>query len=187
MTARVPRDRKTAKAYGLLLGVGFGALIDGIVLHQVLQWHRLISHIEPMSTVSGLEANTLADGLFHIVAWATAFAGSVGTVAAWRQGRLTPNWSLHFGLVVGGIGIFNVFDGVASHLLLGAHHVRDDLGAPFGWDAGFLVLALLLVVAGWLLYRRGLRALGRAEDGRTLPTATDPAAGGATRPGAVGE
>jgi hypothetical protein len=37
--------------------------------------------------------------------------------------------------------------------------VRDDLGAPLSWDLGFLALGALLVVEGWLMHQRGLRAL----------------------------
>jgi hypothetical protein len=53
------------------MGLGLGGFIDGIVLHQVLQWHhRLTSTGEyPMTTVAGLEANTLADGFFHLLTW----------------------------------------------------------------------------------------------------------------------
>ena len=52
---------------GLLLGVGLGGFVDGIVLHQILQWHHLLTSegSYPATTVAGLEANTLADGLFH--------------------------------------------------------------------------------------------------------------------------
>jgi len=55
-----------------LFGVGLGGFVDGIVLHQILQWHHMISDTSegPMTTVAGLEANTLADGLFHAFVWA---------------------------------------------------------------------------------------------------------------------
>lgn len=51
-----------------LLGVGLGGFVDGIVLHQVLQWHHMLSatHRYPTTTIAGIEANTLADGLFHV-------------------------------------------------------------------------------------------------------------------------
>jgi uncharacterized membrane protein len=38
--------------------------------------------------------------------------------------------------------------------VLGLHHVRDDLGAPLGWDLGFLAFGALLVLAGIALARR---------------------------------
>jgi uncharacterized membrane protein len=158
-TAATTGRRPPSKVAGLLYGLGFGGFIDGIVLHQVFQWHHMVSHVEdyPMTTVAGLEVNTLADGFFHLATWALVFAGSVATLVAWRQGRLAPSWSFHFGLVIAGWGIFNLVEGIVDHQILGVHHVRDDLGAPLSWDIGFLVLGALLVVGGWMLHRRGVR------------------------------
>src|SRR3954453_6774964 len=59
-----------------VLGIGFGALFDGIVFHQVLQWHHLISATQPATSLAGLELNTLADGLFHVVGWVLTFSAS---------------------------------------------------------------------------------------------------------------
>jgi uncharacterized membrane protein len=150
---------------GLLLGLGLGGFVDGIVLHQILQWHHMVSDVGdyPVTTVAGLEANTLADGFFHVVTWCLVLAASITTVRAWQQGRLAPSWSFHFGLVLAGWGVFNLVEGLIDHQLLGVHHVRDDLGAPLSWDLGFLALGLLQVVAGWLLHRRGVRALERRD------------------------
>ena len=30
-------------APGILLGIGLGGFVDGIVLHQILQWHHMLS------------------------------------------------------------------------------------------------------------------------------------------------
>jgi len=156
MTGKPP-----SKVSGLLYGLGFGGFVDGIVLHQIFQWHHMVSHVEgyPTTTVAGLEANTVADGLFHVATWLFVLLGSITAILAWRQGRLAPNWSFHFGLVLAGWGIFNLVEGVVDHHLLGVHHVRDDLGAPLSWDLAFLLLGALLLVGGWLLHRRGLRSL----------------------------
>jgi uncharacterized membrane protein len=131
-----------SKASGLLYGLGLGGFIDGIVLHQIFQWHHMVSHVEdyPTTTVAGLEMNTLADGFFHLATWFLVLAGSITALSAWRQGRLAPSWSFHFGLVLMGWGIFNVVEGLIDHQILGIHHVRDDLGAPLSWDFGFLAL-----------------------------------------------
>jgi uncharacterized membrane protein len=146
---------------GLLLGLGLGGFVDGIVLHQILQWHHMVSSVAstPMTTLSGLEANTVADGVFHVGSWLLTLAGILTTLVAWRQGRIAPTWSFHAGLVLVGWGIFDLVEGIVDHQILGVHHVRDDLGAPLSWDIGFLVFGALLVVGGWLLYRRGLHAL----------------------------
>jgi uncharacterized membrane protein len=150
-----------AKAFGLLYGIGFGGFIDGIVLHQILQWHHMVSDVGdyPTTTVPGLEANTLADGLFHVVTWALLFAASVMAISSWQQGRLAPNWRFHLGLLLAGWGVFNVVEGLVNHQILGVHHLRDDLGAPLSWDLGFLVFGVLLIVVGWVIHRRGARTL----------------------------
>jgi uncharacterized membrane protein len=151
------RARRASSAPGLLYGLGLGGFVDGIVLHQLLQWHHMVSDVgdHPMTTLSGLEANTVADGFFHVATWILVLAGSVTTLVQWRQGRLAPSWSFHVGSLLLGWGIFNLVEGVVNHHLLGLHHVRDDLGGPLSWDLGFLAFGLVLVIIGRLLQRRG--------------------------------
>ena len=161
--ARPPVARPPSRTSGLLYGLGLGGFVDGIVLHQILQWHHVVSHREPVDTVAGLELNTLADGFFHVATWLLVVAGSITATSAWRQGRLAPSWSFHFGLVVAGWGIFNLVEGTVNHLVLRIHHVRDDLGGPVAWDIGFLVAGALLVAGGWLLHRRGRAELERRD------------------------
>ena len=144
---------------GLLFGLGLGGFVDGIVLHQILQWHHMVSAETPPTTLAGLEVNTVADGFFHVATWLCVVAASITSISAWRQGRLAPSYSFHFGLVLAGWGIFNLVEGLIDHQLLGVHHVRDDLGAPLSWDLGFLASGVLLVVGGWGLHRRGARTL----------------------------
>jgi uncharacterized membrane protein len=148
MSARLP---------GLLLGLGLGGFVDGIVLHQLLGWHHMISSERSPATLRGLEANTVADGVFHAATWVLVLVGSTLLVKAWRDGRLAPRWSQHVGLLLAGWGLFNVVEGVVDHHLLGVHHVRDDLGGPLAWDLGFLAFGVLLVVVGSALQGRGSR------------------------------
>ena len=144
------------RAPGLLLGIGLGGFVDGIVLHQILQWHHMLTSTGdyPMTTVAGLEANTLADGFFHAATWIFVAAGSFLTVREWRAGRMAPPWRAHVGMLLLGWGAFNVVEGLIDHELLGIHHVRDDLGGPIGWDLGFLAFGVALVLAGLALSRQ---------------------------------
>jgi uncharacterized membrane protein len=162
-------DRSTGqlppRTSGLLLGLGLGGFVDGIVLHQVLQWHHMVSARTPPTTLAGLEINTVADGFFHVGTWLLVVAASITTITAWRQRRLAPSWSFHVGLVLAGWGIFDVVEGLVDHQILGLHHVRDDLGAPLSWDLGFLAFGVLLILVGWLLHRRGVRGLRRVARG----------------------
>jgi uncharacterized membrane protein len=141
-----------------VLGLGLGGLVDGIVLHQVLQWHHMLTDTGdyPADTVAGLEANTLADGFFHLATWVLVAAATILMVRAWQRGELAPPWRAHFGMVLAGWGVFNLVEGLVDHELLGIHHVRDDLGGPIGWDLGFLAFGALLVAGGLALagYKR---------------------------------
>ena len=137
------------------MGIGLGGFVDGIVLHQILQWHHLLTSTgdHPANTVAGLEANTLVDGLFHVATWMFVAVGAGLMVRAWQRGELAPPWRAHVGLLLVGWGAFNVVEGLIDHQLLGLHHVRDDLGGPIGWDIAFLVFGVLLILGGRALYR----------------------------------
>ena len=146
----------TPRAPGFLFGLGLGGFIDGIVFHQLLQWHHMLTGDaggEPADSVAGLEANTLADGLFHLATWVVVALAMALTVRAWRLGALAPPWRAHVGLLLAGWGVFNLVEGLMDHQLLGIHHVRDDLGAPLGWDLGFLAFGALLLTSGLALAR----------------------------------
>jgi uncharacterized membrane protein len=143
------------RAPAFAIGLGLGGLLDGVVLHQILQWHHMLtgSGGEPADTVAGLEANTLADGFFHLATWLLISAATVLSVRAWQQGRLAPPWRVQIGAMLVGWGAFNVVEGVIDHQILGVHHVRDDLGAPIGWDLAFLGLGIVLLAGGLTLVR----------------------------------
>jgi uncharacterized membrane protein len=152
------------RAPGFVMGLGLGGLLDGVVLHQILQWHHMLTATGDAraDTVAGLETNTLADGFFHLATWFLIAAASVLTVRAWQHGRLAPPWRVHIGALLAGWGTFNVVEGLVDHQLLGIHHVRDDLGAPLGWDLAFLALGVALVLVGLALTRRRVPERERA-------------------------
>jgi uncharacterized membrane protein len=148
------------------MGIGLGGFLDGIVLHQILQWHHILTAEGccPASTLGGLEDNTLADGFFHVATWLAVTAGTVAAVYAWQQGRLAPPWRAHLGGLLLGWGAINLVEGLIDHHLLGIHHVRDDLGAPLGWDLAFLAFGALLALAGSAMIRSA-RTVGAARPG----------------------
>ena len=149
-----------SRAPGLLLGIGLGGFVDGILLHQLLQWHHMLSDEGsfPVTTVAGLEKNTLADGLFHTATWIAVAAGILllwRRTTAWRSalgGHALAGWLLV------GWGLFNVVEGIIDHHILGVHHVREGAGMDeAAWDLGFLAFGALLVLGGWLLARSDRR------------------------------
>jgi len=145
---------------GILFGLGLGGFFDGIVLHQVLQWHHMLtSGGYPPNSVHNLEVNTLWDGLFHV---STYIFVVLGLLILWRAARQTHGrWSgkLLAGTMLLGFGLFNVVEGIIDHHLLGIHHVNETvpLAQWIYWDIGFLVWGALMLLGGWLLTRIGRR------------------------------
>lgn len=151
------RSRRGLVVGGLLLGSGLGGFVDGILLHQILQWHHLLTdsgrhRAFPTETKASLEVNTLGDGMFQAVMWMSVV---VGLVVLWRWATSGPDTSTRrvLGLLLTGWGSFNFIEGVLSHHILGIHHVRDDVANPLAWDLGFLLLSLALILVGLALWR----------------------------------
>jgi uncharacterized membrane protein len=149
---------------GIVLGVGLGGFVDGILLHQLLRWHHMLTstnhdrigvkYYNP-HTVSGLVMNTVWDGIFHAVCWLSVLLG-----LAVLYSRVTHHrrrvWASRvlWGWMLAGWGLFNLVEGLLDHQILGIHHVH---GGPYQawWDTGFLVLGGLLLIGGYLLQRGG--------------------------------
>lgn len=151
-------------AAGVLFGLGLGGFFDGIVLHQVLQWHHMLSSWYPITSIENLELNTLWDGIFHS---ATYVFVVLGLFLLWRRARgrhlRWPNRALAGSLLVGW-GLFNLVEGLIDHQWLGIHHVNERVERAhwLAWDLGFLAWGLAMLLAGlWLLRRaRGGRGPG---------------------------
>jgi hypothetical protein len=57
----------------LILGIGLGGFVDGIALHQILQWHEMISARMPPTTYVAKSVNMFWDGIFHAVTFVVTF------------------------------------------------------------------------------------------------------------------
>lgn len=137
------------------MGLGLGGSVDGIVLHQLLQWHHLLSNTDenPITTLEGLEANTLADGLFHSATWILTVIGLVLLWGVVHRDSVREHGRSLFGWMLAGWGIFNVVEGVVNHHILEIHHVRDDVADAAPWDLGFLASGVVLLAIGLTLAR----------------------------------
>ena len=136
----------------ILLGIGLGGFFDGIVLHQVLQWHHLLSSHAPPDSIANLELNTLADGLFHATTWVITLIGVVSLWSSMRHGAHLAASRLVGGMLAGWGG-FNVVEGLVNHQLLGLHHVRPGPDELL-YDLGFLVWGAAMAVVGSVALRQ---------------------------------
>ncbi|WP_424360582.1 DUF2243 domain-containing protein [Methylocystis parvus] len=145
-------ERNGATLAGIVLGVGLGGFFDGIVFHQLLQWHHMLSTVRTPDTVANLELNTLWDGLFHAFTWVCVAVGLLLLWRAARRGVLSGRELV--GALLMGWGGFNLVEGAVNHLILGIHHVNET--APRSqwafWDWGFMLWGAAMLVAGWALH-----------------------------------
>ena len=130
--------------------------VDGIVLHQILQWHNMLSNWMPPTTLETMHVNMVWDGLFHAVVWLVTLVGvlplergiSSGADSLLREfvGRLLFGW-----------GWFNLVEGILDHQLLGVHYVRQVANYTV-YNLTFLAIGGVgFILVGWVLMRTGRR------------------------------
>lgn len=158
-------SRRPLISAGTLLGIGLGGFVDGIVFHQLLQLHNMLSAKFPVRDLDArtlavnLEINMFWDGLFHAFCWIMTV---VGLAMLWRAVR-RPDVPLITKTFVGslalGWGLFNLVEGIIDHHLLHVHHVTETEN-HLVWDVVFLLSGVvLLLIGGWLI-RSGAREIG---------------------------
>ena len=157
MTA--PSERRFPIAAGILFGLGLGGFFDGIVLHQLLQWHHMLSSWYPVNSIDNLALNTFWDGVFHSATYLFVIAG---LFILWRTARRTHLfWSskLLIGSMLIGFGAFNLVEGLVNHHLLGLHHVNETVARRYWvyWDLAFLAWGGAMLAIGWWLLQSGQR------------------------------
>lgn len=145
---------------GCVLGLSLGGFFDGILLHQVLQWHHMLTSVANPEVRGDIGLNTLADGLFHVATWILAVLGLGLLWRARREFAALSSGREFVGAILTGAGLFNLIEGTINHHILGLHHVRTDTAFVALWDLAFLALGLLLVAVGWRLTRSRRRGFG---------------------------
>jgi len=165
------KERDFPISAGILFGLGLGGFFDGIILHQVLQWHHMLTSAGyPADSVHNLEVNTLWDGLFHV---STYIFVTLGLCMLWHAAHQTHvRWSgkLLVGTMLMGFGLFNLVEGSIDHQLLGIHHVNETVPPDqwLYWDLGFLVWGALMLLGGWWFMRTGRQETSAPRTGERL-------------------
>jgi uncharacterized membrane protein len=139
---------------GILLGAGLGGFFDGILLHQLLQWHNMLSSVTPPTDLVSMKLNMLWDGVFHAFTWLVTVAGLWRLWAAGKRRDVPWSTRTFLGSQLVGWGLFNSIEGLINHQILGIHHVHPG-EAQLAWDLGFIGSGLSLLVVGYLAIRAG--------------------------------
>lgn len=146
-------QRKPLIAAGILMGAGMGGFVDGIVFHQILQWHNLLSGWLPPTNLVDAKINMLWDGIFHAAVWIMTFIGLWMLVRV--AGRHDVPWSprVFWGSWLLGWGLFNFIEGGIDHFILGVHHVNEYAPSPLAYDLLFQASGVVLGLLGWMIIR----------------------------------
>jgi uncharacterized membrane protein len=126
-------------------GIGLSGFFDGILLHQVLQWHHLLSLV-PGEPFRSLRTQILADGLFHVLMYLITATG-LWLLWRFRREASETGWRAATGGTLLGFGLWNIIDVGFFHWTLGIHRIRINVSEPMLYDVGWLVVFGMLPVA----------------------------------------
>ena len=148
---------------GFLLGFALGGFYDGILLHQVLQWHHLLSNVD---AVRDMRMQVLFDGLFHALMYVVA---AVALAKLWkaRAAANGPGAGRKLcGYALLGFGVWHIVDSVVSHWITGIHRIKIDSPSPLAWDLfWFIAFGIVPAWIAWRLLRRGASGSGGSGGG----------------------
>ena len=137
------------------MGIGLGGFVDGIVLHQILQWHNMMSNWVPPVTMDAMSYNMVWDGVFHAAVWVVTLVGVLMLWSAAYRRAAIPTLGAFIGQLFLGWGLFNLVEGIIDHQLLGVHYVRQVPNYQV-YNLTFLAVGgVLFIVLGWVLMRQG--------------------------------
>ncbi|AFH59392.1 DUF2243 domain-containing protein [Paenibacillus caseinilyticus] len=127
-----------------LLGIGTIGMLDGIIFHQLLQWHSVNMHTDRQHQI-------ISDGLFHL---AVTVVMVWGAVVLWNSGRADEPGArkLFLSGLFTGAGLFNFVEGIINHHVLQLHHVHPG-DYQTAYDLAYDASGLLLLLVGLVLYR----------------------------------
>jgi uncharacterized membrane protein len=143
-------NNKPLVAAGTLLGIGLGGLFDGILFHQIMQIHSMLSAKLLQDELVNVKVSMFWDGIFSALTWVATI---LGVALLWRAGkRKDGSWSgqILWGAAFLGWGIFNTVEGIIDHFIFGIHHVVERLGTSM-YDYLFLMSGIVFMIVSFLL------------------------------------
>lgn len=134
-----------------------GGFVDGIVLHQIAQWHNMVSNWIPPMTMDAMKLNMMWDGFFHAFVWVVTLVGILALQHAAYREEAIPSLQSFIGQLVLGWGSFNLIEGIVDHQILAVHYVRQVPNYTV-YNLTFLVIGgMLFILIGWMLMKAGRR------------------------------
>lgn len=135
----------------VVMGMGIGGFIDGILFHQILQLHGMVSNQLPIDTVVGKAVNMFWDGIFHAFTLTAVIIAFILFTTLLKRKNINPSPKLAFGGAISGWGIFNLVEGIIHHQIIKLHNVNEFAMNPEIWNYSFLASGLIFILMGYIL------------------------------------
>jgi uncharacterized membrane protein len=161
-----PWNRGPLLSAGILLGAGLGGFADGILFHQILQVHNMLSGRIPVTDLVSAKVNMVWDGLFHAAVWILTCIGLALLFRAGRRRDVPWSGKTLLGSMLIGWGLFNLIEGVIDHEILGIHHVYEYTLDHLPADMAFLAAGAMFLTLGMVLVRQGRSATAPRGEAR---------------------
>ena len=137
----------------MVLGIGIGGFIDGIVFHQILQWHEMLSNVIPSTNYIGKSINMFWDGIFHAFCLIIVITGIILLWKIMQKRIVVTSGKFLMGGILSGWALFNIIEGIINHHLLQLHNVMEFSYNPHVGNWIFLGISIILLVVGYIFIR----------------------------------
>lgn len=135
----------------MVVGLGIGGFIDGIVLHQILQVHEMLSNKIPATEYIGKSINMFWDGIFHFFCMVVVL---IGIILMWKllyRKDVDRSGKLFGGGLLLGWGVFNIVEGIIDHQILKLHNVIELVADHDIANFAFLGVSVVMIIIGYAL------------------------------------
>ena len=137
----------------LILGIGLGGFVDGIVLHQILQIHEMLSNKIDATNYIGKSVNMFWDGIFHLFCFIVVFTGIVLLWRLMKRNDVDCSGKLFTAGLIGGWGLFNLIEGLIDHQILKLHNVIEFATDHTIGNYSFLGASVVMLTVSFILFQ----------------------------------
>ncbi|MBP1915797.1 DUF2243 domain-containing protein [Lederbergia galactosidilytica] len=127
-----------------LFGMGIIGMLDGIILHQIFQFHSVYMYTSRFNQI-------VSDGLFHLLVTLIVL---IGGYLLWVSDskKLPKPKHLFWASFLLGAGVFNLIEGIINHHILQIHHVYYRTNNILLFDLLYDGLSIILISSGFYLF-----------------------------------
>lgn len=129
-----------------------GGFVDGILFHQILQLHGMLTAKFPKTSIANVELNMFWDGMFHAVTWTMTAIGIALLFKAGKRADVPWLGKILAGGLFLGWGLFNLIEGIIDHHILNLQHVYEAMGQS-KFDYLFLLSGVVFIIGGLMAIR----------------------------------